>query len=228
MDIKPSSMQRDGAIDLYLPEANEPRPAIVFVHGGPLPEAVLPRPREWPVFRGYGTMAAAVGVVGAVVEHRLHTPSDYPQAAADVVQAIEATRADPRVDGDRLALWFFSGGALLMADWISQPPPWLRCLAATYTVMAAVPGWDVDQRFDPVAAVTGSAKLPLVLTRAGREHEFVAAGVSAFVEAADAANSQLEIIDVPHGRHGFDYLDHTQESRDAVELALGTVLATLG
>jgi hypothetical protein len=32
---------------------------------------------------------------------------------------------------------------------------------------------------------------------------------------------------VPNGRHGFDMLDHTDESRDAVRQAFNAVLAAL-
>jgi len=70
-----------------------------------------------------------------------------------VAEAIDFVRADPRVDADRLALWFFSGGALLMADWLRQPAQWLRCVAATYPVMAPLPGWRVDERFRPADAL---------------------------------------------------------------------------
>jgi acetyl esterase/lipase len=64
-----------------------------------------------------------------------------------------------------------------------------------------------------------------VLTRAGRERPQIAATVEAFTKAAVRSGAQLEIIDVPGGRHGFDMLDHTDESRDAVRRALNAVLA---
>jgi acetyl esterase/lipase len=53
----------------------------------------------------------------------------------------------------------------------------------------------------------------------------VAATVKAFTEAAGRCGAQLEIIDVPGGQHGFDMLDHTEESRQAVRRALNSVLA---
>src|ERR1022692_231589 len=67
----------------------------------------------------------------------LHSAGDFETAAADVAAAVEQARADPRVDPGRLALWFFSGGGLLLADWLRDPPGWLRCVAATYPVLAA-------------------------------------------------------------------------------------------
>jgi hypothetical protein len=45
--------------------------------------------------------------------------------------------------------------------------------------------------------------------------------------AAHSCGARLKIIDVPDGRHGFDMLDHTDESREAVSRAFDTVLAAL-
>jgi dienelactone hydrolase len=143
-----------------------------------------------------------------------------------VEAAIDAVRADPRVDRDRLALWFFSGGGLLSATWLADPPGWLRCIAATYPVLAAIDGREMDPRFRPVQALGLSADLPIVLTRVGRERPGIAATVAEFLAAA-GPSTRLEIIDVPNGHHGFDMLDHTDESRRAVEHAIDTVLRHL-
>jgi hypothetical protein len=37
----------------------------------------------------------------------------------------------------------------------------------------------------------------------------------------------VEIVDVPEGRHSFDILDHTEQSRAAVQQAMGWVRAAL-
>jgi hypothetical protein len=51
--------------------------------------------------------------------------------------------------------------------------------------------------------------LPIVLTRAGRERPPIADTVEAFVAAARTCKARLRVIDAPHGRHGFDMIDHT-------------------
>jgi acetyl esterase/lipase len=221
LPLEPRDAVRDGNADLYLPDATEPRPAVVFVHGGPLPAEVSPTPREWPVFRGYGALTAAWGSVGVVVEHGLHSPADYPKAADELSAAVEAARAHPGVDASRVALWSFSGGTPLLADWLRAPPEWLRCLAASYPMPVPPPEWQVDPRFDPIAAL-GANSPPIVLTRVGRENPAIATGVEAFVDAA-RRTTRLEVVDVPSGQHAFDTLDHTEESRRAVEKALETV-----
>jgi dienelactone hydrolase len=216
--------ERRDAVDLYYPDA-EPAPAVLFVHGGPLPVQVSPRPRDWPIFRAYASLVASRGAVGVTVDHGLHSPADYPAADEDVRAAVELLRADPRVDGDRVALWFFSGGGMLSTGWLREPPSWLRCVALTYPLVESPEGWDVDPRFRPAEAVAGAGELPIVLTRVGLERPDVAAGVERFVSAAVKAD--LQVIDVPNGRHSFDNLDDADESRAAVTGAVDAVLAAL-
>ena len=218
--------ERIGSLDLYPPDDTAaPVPAVLFVHGGPVPAEVKPTPRDWPVFRAYASLLSGRGVLAATVDHRLHSPVAYADAATDVRAAADAVRADPRVDGDRLAIWFFSGGGPLSADWLREPPPWLRCVALTYPLLAAYPGWPDDPRFRPAEAVASAGDLPIELTRVGREDPAVAAGVAGFVTAA--AKADVEIVDVPNGRHGFDYLDDDDDSRASIERAVDLVLATL-
>ncbi|SEK52868.1 esterase [Streptacidiphilus jiangxiensis] len=225
---------RGSRVDLHLPDGEGPQPAVVFVHGGPLPREGVPSAREWPLYLGYARHAAAQGVVGAVVEHRLHTTADYATAAADVAEAVALVRADPRVDPSRIALWFFSGAGLLLADAFTAPvAPWLRCVAATYPILAPLAGWvGVDPRFRPAAALPDVAPaegdgLPIVLTRAGLESPEIAATVTEFVAAATDCGATLTVVDVPAGRHGFDAQEPTGESRAAVREAMKAVVAHL-
>ncbi|MER6132940.1 alpha/beta hydrolase [Streptomyces sp. NPDC001815] len=224
---------RNGRVDLHLPESGEaqgPWPAVLFVHGGPVPPDLVPTPRDAPFYLGYARCTAGLGAVGAVVDHRLHGLTDYARAADDIAEALELLRADPRVDARRIALWIFSGAGPLAADWIAAPPSWLRCLALTYPILAPLPGWGaIGPRFHPVPALRAddAAPPPLVLTRAGLETPQIAATVEEFTTAAQETKTPVEIIDVPRGRHGFEIHEPTDESRDAVSRAMRTVLAHL-
>ncbi|MFJ8862366.1 alpha/beta hydrolase [Streptomyces sp. NPDC102451] len=229
LDVPGPPRERTDNIDLYLPPAARgPRPAVVFIHGGPVPAGARPTPRDWPALTGYARYAAGQGVVGVTLDHRLHAVTDYERAAADVADAVERVRSDVRVDADRVALWFFSGSGPLTADWMGKPPPWLRCLAADYPIMAPLPNWGrLDSRFHPADAVAHAGSLPLVLVRAGLETAEIAATVEEFLTAADRCGADVEVIDVPNGHHGFETVDRTDESRDAVHRAMGTVLRHL-
>ncbi|MFI6417521.1 alpha/beta fold hydrolase [Streptomyces sp. NPDC050842] len=233
LDVPEAPRERRGRIDLHLPGADAlaegPRPAVVFVHGGPVAPDQRPTPRDTPFFLGYGRYAASLGVVGVTLDHRLHGLADYPRAAQDLVEAVARVRADPRVDGDRVALWFFSTGGLLAADWLAAPPPWLRCVAASYPALAPLPGWGaVESRFRPVDVVGSTAGgPPVVLTRAGREHPAFAATVQDFLDAAAKNGVEVDLVDVPLGHHSFELVDPTDASRAAVERAMRSVLRRL-
>ncbi len=228
LDLPERSRERAGQLDLHLPDAEGPRPAVLFVHGGPFPAKTRPTPRDSATFLGYGRYAAEQGLVGAVVDHRLHALGDFERAAGDVAAAVEQLRADPRVDRDRIALWFFSGGGLLTADYLAAPPPWLRCLAASYPVLAPLPGWGLSRsRFQPTAVVGRSGPLPVVLTRVELELPQIAATVAEFLDAATAQKAVVEVVDLAGGHHGFETIDHTEEARQALARAFRAVRAHL-
>ena len=228
LDLPERPRERVGQLDLHLPDerpgAEGPRPAVLFVHGGPFPAEARPTPRDSATFTGYGRYAAEQGLVGAVVDHPLHALGDFERSAGAVAAAVEQLRADPRVDRDRIALWFFSGGGLLTADWLAAPPPWLRCLAVTYPVLAPLPSWGLSRsRFRPVAAVGRSGPLPVVLTRVELEMPQIAATVAEFLDAATAARVVVDVVDVAGGHHGFETIDHGEEARQAVARAFRAV-----
>ncbi|OAH10202.1 alpha/beta hydrolase [Streptomyces jeddahensis] len=232
LDVPERTRERVGRMDLYVPdelaEAEGPRPAVVFVHGGPVPADLRPTPRDWPAFVGYGRYAASLGVFGVTLDHRLHGFDDYGRAAEDIAETVDLLRADPRIDPERIALWYFSGGGLLLADSLAEPPSWLRCAAVTYPVLVPLPGWPaVESRFRPAAAVSAAGRLPIVLTRVGLENAEIAATVEEFLAAAKACGADVEVIDVPDGHHVFDTIDHTEQSRRAVERAMRTVVGHL-
>ncbi|MFE9690717.1 hypothetical protein [Micromonospora sp. NPDC005806] len=222
----PAPVERHDQVDLHLPSGDGPHPAVVLVHGAPFPPAA-PDPREWLLYRGYGALLAEQGVVAAVPSLPVHMPAGPPEAAA-LVAAVDLVRADKRVDPERLALWFFSGSGLLLGDWLREPPPWLRGLAATYPLLAPLPGWAVEPRYRPLDALAeADAPPPLVLTRAGQERPDVAATIEAFLAEAARRGTPVRVLDVPDGRHGFDALDHTDQSRTAVRAARDEILRLL-
>jgi acetyl esterase/lipase len=221
LDPPPVPTRREGNIDIYAPGEHEAAsPAVLFVHGGPLPVDLRPTPREWPLFVCYARLAASYGMIGVTLDHRLHEPTAYSIAQDDVAEALDLVRALPEVDPDRVALWFFSGGAPLSARWIARPPDWLRCLALSYPVLATAPAWGLGPQMRPIEALAQACDLPILLTRVGNEQPQVADTVTAFMNAAVDHRVAVDVIDVPDGQHSFDILDHTPQSRDAVTAAM--------
>jgi acetyl esterase/lipase len=222
---EPVSPEIAGNLDIYRPEGNGPWPAILFVHGGPA--APEPSPRHWPVYRGYAAEVTTRSVAAGVLDHCLvhgTTPELITQADREVIAAVEQLHAADGIDPDRIALWFFSGSGLLVAPWLDRDPSWLRCIAATYPRLC--PRDDLPPGMPAaVDAIARAPRLPVVLTRAGLERPELAEAVDAFVKAAHL--DTVTVIDVPNGHHGFDCLDHTEESRSAVRAAIDAVTGHL-
>jgi dienelactone hydrolase len=217
-------IERVGDLDFYRPASTARTGAILLVHGGPGPADLEVQPRDWPVYQGYATAIAQRGLVAVTVDHSLIRGYDQLTAAADDVEAaVGILRADPQVDPGKVGLWFFSGSGLLAGEWLDSRPDWLRWIALTYPCLATPPG--VDELISAAEVIGKHKDLPVLLTRVGREREALAGPVAEFVSAGGAA---LDIIDVPKGQHGFDMLDHTEESRAAVTKALDWAIAHLG
>lgn len=228
-DIEPAKRFRDDLVDVYTSagSGSERRPAVVFVHGGPVtPERTS---RDWPGFVGYGSLAAASGLVGVVLQHRLYSESHFPQAAADVATAIEQVRALDSVDPDRVGLWCFSLGGPLAVDWMRAAPPWLRCLVWTYPVLAPPPDWAGDiPRFDAIGALAACPGLPKLLVRVEKELPPFVPNQDAFVNTARTQGSALDVIDIPDVVHGFEGLDdYPEHARTAVHQAMDWTVAAL-
>ena len=229
-DVEPAQRVRRDHVDVHTSSqsAKGRKPAVLFVHGGPISEDQQPLPRDWEGFVGYGALAAASGLVGITFNHRLYTDTHYPLSAEDLASAIERTRALDSVDPDRIGLWFFSGGGPLAAEWLVEDPEWLRCVAWTYPVLAPPPGWPGDvPRFDTVTAASSAPALPKLLVRVGGEYSFFAQTQDDFVEAARAHDGEVEVIEMPEAEHGFEGHGYVEQSRAAVTRAMRWVASTL-
>ena len=126
-------------MDVYSPltRQRERLPAIVFVHGGPIPREML-APREWGVYVSYGELTAASGLVAITFNHRLYAPTDYPTSESDMKAAIEYVRTHAEelsIDPDRVAVWLFSGGGPLASWCLRERPVHVRCLLAFYALL---------------------------------------------------------------------------------------------
>ena len=206
LDVRPNGVHREEFEygDLYRPSAEaDPRPTIVFVPGPSRGDA-----HRWPVYVGYGRLAARHGLNAVVAKLDYQHMAQAAEVASRLPAVLEAIRARPEV-ADRVGLWAFSGGGLLVDRWLTEPPPWLRVAALTYPVFDAVP--------------KVAPGLPVVLTRAELEAQDRLAKVDEF-----AAVDEVELIHAVGGRHGFDLLDHTEQSRTAVTAAMAAVARPLG
>jgi dienelactone hydrolase len=200
-------------LDLYLP-ASTPAPAVLMVHGGPLRPDLPARPRRWTSYRGYGALLAQAGLVGGMFEHGFVDDDTLPLARDNVHSALAALRADPRVDVDRIGLWFFSAGGLLMGSFLDPAPPGVIAIGGTY---AAVGHPDLDGTNLPRALDTAAtSSVPLLLVRPELDFDWIAPATDALLERCAQAHRTVDVIDVPGANHGFETVDDTDSAREGV------------
>ena len=206
-------------------------PAVIFVHGGPIPAQM--RPTQWGVFVSYGELVAASALVGVTFNHRLHAPSDYERSQSDVAAAIGYVRehaAELNVDAERIALWYFSGGGPLLSAVLRDRPSYVRSVLAFYAFLDLRHMTPVDadatqvaraNEFSAAAHVQAKgAGLPMFVARAGLDQPMINHAIDVFVQEALAGNAPLDLMNHPAGRHGFDILDDDERSREIIARAL--------
>lgn len=222
-------------MDVYTPtdlSKDERRPVVLAVHGG---AGAHYKPKDWGIFKSWGRLIAASGMVGVVFTHRLSYPKLLlSEAADDVKSAISYVRTNAdslSVDPDRMCLAAWSAGGVLLAPAMREKPPYVRCLAAFYALLdirrypAEIANESPESlsAFSPLACFEGDAPsmIPLFVARAGQDlTPTLNAAMDRFVAAAMAANAPITVINHPSGEHGFDNQNDDDRSREIIRGAL--------
>jgi len=227
-------------MDVWSPAQPGPRPAIVFIHGGPIPGDLRTQPKDWGVFVSYGQLAAASGFVGITFNHRLYGLDRVADAQADVVDLIGHLRASAArygIDRDRICLWAFSGGGTLLSPALTDQLAGIRCVVSFYGLLdrrpdrAEIPGSITDadlQQLSPVYhAAAGHRIPPMLIARAGNDAPEINATVDDFVREARAHHAPVQVIEHPTGHHAFDTRDNDDRSRAIIAEAIRFIAAQL-
>jgi acetyl esterase/lipase len=236
-------------MDVYLPPARRlaagRAPAVLLIHGGPVPPAAYAKVKNMGVFVSYGELLAASGLAAVAFNHLHHGWHDLAESADHVTAVIAwlRTEADSlRIDPDRLCLWAFSGGGPQLAPALAAPDPGIRCLVAYYPLLdlralaARLPEVSPEtlERFSPAAclaapqapaAAPARARPPMLLARAGKDQPFMNEALDGFVQAALAAGVELELWNHAAGQHGFDLLDDVPRTRQIVARTIDFILS---
>lgn len=224
-------------MDVYLPPGlgkQERRGAAFFIHGG---TAIEYRPKDWGVYRSWGKLAAASGMIGVVFTHRMGIPApNFELAESDLKAAINHVRenaADFNVDKNRIALVAYSAGGPLLSVPMRDKPSYIRALASVYGYLdiresgmhrQQIKDAEVLKKYSPlVYLATNTERIPpIFIARAGLD-EFpgLIDATDRFVAVALAKNLQVEIMNHPRGVHGFDNQTDDERSREIIRRLLG-------
>jgi len=214
---EPVEPERAGDLDLYLPGAT-PAPAVLMVHGGPVPEDRPVRPPQWPAFRAYGALLAQAGLVAAMFEHGYVDDDALPAAGDDVRAALAALRDDPHVDGDRVGLWFFSAGGFLMGRFLDPTPDGVVAVAGTYAAVGhpELAGLGLVDALDAAP----HSQVALLLVRPEHDFDWIAPFTDDLLTRCRDAGRRVDVIDVPSAHHAFETVDDTDQVREAIRASI--------
>jgi dipeptidyl aminopeptidase/acylaminoacyl peptidase len=225
-------------MDVYVPPglgADERRPAVILIHGGPIEPGMTPH--DWGVFRSYGELLAASGLVAVTFTHRLYGAEHYTRSAGEVRAVIETVRtrtAAFHVDAGRIALWAFSGGGPLVSVAFANPPDFVKAVCSYYAILdfeGAPPVYkQVPAELSPLTQLRKGAGPfpPILLARAGLDEPFINQSVDAFVAAAVEKKLTLDLLTLPTGHHAFDIRDDEERSRQVIKATVAFLKAQLG
>jgi len=249
VDVSPDVVyKRDGQdemkMDIYIPPGlaeDARRPAVIFIHGGPLGKNPSPGAKDWGVYRSYGRLMAASGLVGVTFDHRYISMGmkDLATSFADVEEAIRFVRTNAtsyHVDPERIGLWVFSGGGPHLSIGLRGDAPYIRCLVSFYAILdlseSASRLGEAPQAMDPFSAVAWLNKPieylpPVLIGRAGLDSADINRSVEVFISKMLALNGDINLLNHPLGRHGFDAYDDNEQSRDVIAAAVAFLKSRL-
>lgn len=216
---------RPRTLAVALPPGDAPtrgHPVLLLVHGAVPPTVPVP-PTRWPPFVDWMRVAAAHGMAGVALDHRLVDEGDHDEAADDLAAALRFLRergAEIGVDGSRVCLLVFSAGGPLASGAIAGDEPAVRCVALYY---ARLDGDALPAARSPRRALARRATgaPPLLVARAGRDDvPGLNAGLDRFVGDAVARDVPLALLRHPTGVHGFDARTDDAWSRAIVAATL--------
>lgn len=209
-----------GGLDLYLP-GNAPAPAVLMVHGGPVPPDRPVRPPQWPAYRAYGALLAQAGLVGAMFEHGFVDDDSLEAALSDVRRAWAELLEDPRVDPDRCGLWFFSAGGLLMGTPLADPAAWrAAAVAGTYAAVAIPDGEEIPGDLPEALGTAELSDVPLLLVRPEHDFDWIAPFTDDLLARCRSEGRAVDVIDVAGAHHGFETVDDTDAAREAIRASV--------
>lgn len=222
-------------MDVYVPPGlakGERRPAVIFIHGG---AGAFLKPKDWGVYKSWGRLIAASGMIGVTFTHRLGYPKPLlAEAASDVTAAINYIRANAdslNIDKDRLCLAAYSAGGPMLSMAMRDKPDYVRCLVAFYAFL------DIQQseshrtnetpemvkQFSPITYLASDAgKLaPMFIARAGLDEvPTMNDSIDRFIREAISKNASIIVANHPQGVHGFDNQTDDDRSREIIRSAI--------
>jgi acetyl esterase/lipase len=229
-------------MDVYRPRAaTSPLPAVIFVHGGPIPSSVPADANSWGQYTSFGRLIASHGLVAVTFAHRLTSVNAIDTAAADVRDALAyvvSQASSLGVDPTRLCLWAVSAGGTVVSLAFREYRDRLRCFVSYYNLftprlfqdMVAGGTQLIPQHAPSLVELMSRDSVTMPATfviRAGKDDPRVNADLDGFVMTNLQRGTALELHAYPEGDHAFDIFDDTEMSRALIRQTIAFVRSRL-
>lgn len=232
---------RDLRMDVYRP-ADRPSsarlPAVVFIHGGPVPAERQPTGglKATGGYTSYSRFMAASGLAAVTFNFRFPSVSAGSKATKDVSDALSYIREHARdlsLDAHRLCVFAISGGGVFVSPLLRNPPEWLQCVVLSNTIMdpaafealsedlgshlSGVPDEFLTSRDAIEALAAADDSLPrIVVARAGRDYEALNETLDGFIGAALNVNAPLDVMNHAEAPHGWEHQSEGPRTREMI------------
>jgi dienelactone hydrolase len=175
--------------DLYRPPNDDAAlPVVVFINGVGRPDL-----KDWGQYTSWPRLVATRGI--AAISHQ--TTAENTAAQVDALLAyLRAHASELKLDASRIALWSCSANARIGTALAQRDG--FRAAVFYYGAMTEAPK---------------NANLPVLVARAGLDALPLNQGIDRWVAQAVALDAPVTLVTYPEGRHGFELLDDTHESR---------------
>src|SRR5438874_10011327 len=203
-------------LDAYAPPRSGRHPVVVLLHGG-VPDDVPVRPKDGGLYRYWGTLLAPSSFATIIPNQRISLPDPrLPLAEQDVTNALTFIRghaAQLSADPSRICMVAFSAGGPLLAKFIRERPPDVRCLAAMYAFLDVrqsephrqhLSPAQLDQ-FSPLVQMerSGPRMAPMFVARAGNDEiPTLRDALDQFVSSALVHDAPIRLVNVSGIEHG--------------------------
>jgi acetyl esterase/lipase len=229
-------------IDLTVPKdarKNQSLPVAILLHGG-LPN-VPSRPRQWQVYRDWGTVIADAGAAAIMFDHTLGAPPARLDQALTEVDAVLRWLTDQGaargLDAKRVTAATFSAGGLLVPALLTEPrAAQLRSVVMFYPLVGvnSFNGGAITlekalvERMSLRTSATSVAarSIPLLIFRAGKDEiPGLLTLLDAAITALLAADARVEVVNLPGMPHSFDMFSDAPQVRDSIGRAIDRISA---
>lgn len=192
-------------LDIYTPKEQQNLPIVFLIHGGPVPENIPVKPKDWEFFKQYGKLLANNGLAAVVINHSLFSNDNILQSRQDIENAISFIKENASnygINGNMISLWMFSFGAIHFNHFAAHQNLKLEKIVSFY-------GFFNDE-FPENNALPNQTQLLII--RCGKDNSSLLETTDNAIHHYIRSNHNISVINIPKAIHSFDLLQNNSQT----------------